>query len=104
VTVALVMSIPMLMDPMVLSILYVWCQLNKVRTFFLLDSSQYLSKLDFYYIGDAERQRTDADPKQGCGSGSSIFFILRIRIWIQFWIQSFDDQKLKKFKAEKNQS
>jgi len=29
VTVALVMSIPMLMDPMVLSILYVWCQLNK---------------------------------------------------------------------------
>jgi derlin-1 len=34
VTVALVMSIPMLMDPMVLSILYVWCQLNKVRTFF----------------------------------------------------------------------
>jgi hypothetical protein len=68
VTVALVMSIPMLMDPMVLSILYVWCQLNKVRTFFLLDSSQYLSKLDFHYIGDTELQRTDADPRQGCGS------------------------------------
>ena len=32
VIVALFMSIPMLMDPMVLSILYVWCQLNKVNT------------------------------------------------------------------------
>ena len=34
VIVALFMQIPMLMDPMVMSILYVWCQLNKV-TFML---------------------------------------------------------------------
>jgi hypothetical protein len=51
VTVALVMSIPMLMDPMVLSILYVWCQLNKVRTFFLADSSiRYVSKSLLYIV------------------------------------------------------
>jgi len=30
VVVALFMKIPMLMDPMVLSVLYIWCQLNKV--------------------------------------------------------------------------
>ena len=32
VIVALFMNIPMLLDPMVLSVLYVWCQLNRVSS------------------------------------------------------------------------